>query len=147
MMSVSPVVKKETARIAAGSVLLSVVMMGIFALSGHFDLTVLWGALLGTGYAVLNFFLMAYTIQKGTESTHTQAKAKIQFSYTLRTLLMLAVGITGMVLPCFNWLAVLLPFVFPRITIHLMQILKIVDPIPKKAGSLVEQEGRENIEK
>lgn len=146
-MSVSPVVKKETARIAAGCILLSVVMVGIFALCGRFDLTVLWGALLGTGYAILNFFLMAYTIQKGTESTHTQAKAKIQISYTLRTLFMLAVGIMGMALPCFNWLAVLLPFVFPRITIYLMQILKIADPIPKKTGSQVEQKGRENTEK
>ena len=45
---------------------------------------------------------MAYTMQKSAESTHTQAKTKIQVSYTLRTLLMLVVGVMGMVLPCLS---------------------------------------------
>ena len=86
---------------------------------------------------------MAYTMQKSAESTHTQAKTKIQVSYTLRTLLMLAVGVMGMVLPCFNWLAVLLPFIFPSITIYIMHILKIAD-LPKKQDAPVEEDGREN---
>ena len=143
-MSISPVVKKETIRIATGCIALSAVMVAVFALCGRFDWPVLWGALLGTAYAILNFFLMAYTMQKSAESTHTQAKTKIQFSYTLRTLLMLVVGVMGMVLPCFNWISVLLPFIFPSITIYIMHILKIADPIPKNQGSPVEQDGGEN---
>ncbi len=126
-MRVSPVVWKETKRIAIGVLILTALMVAIFAVCGHFDSTVLLGALLGCAYAIVNFFLMAYTIQRGTETTHTKAKARVQVSYTLRMLLMLAVGIAGVALPCFHWLAVLLPFVFPRLSIYLMQLLKIVD--------------------
>ena len=143
-MKISPVVKRETARIAAGVFALSAVMVVVFALLGHFDLTVVWGALLGSCYAVLNFFLMAYTIQKGTETTHEQAKAKVQVSYMMRNLLMLVVGIVGVALPHFHWLAVLLPFVFPRIVIYLMQIFKIVDVNEPVSDVQNEPEGREN---
>ncbi len=146
-MSVNPVVKKETGHIAVGTVALSAVMVGIFVACGRFDWTVLWGALLGTGYAILNFFLMAYTIQKGTESTHEQAKTKVQLSYILRTLLMLAVGILGMALPCFYWMAVLLPFFFPRLTIHLMHLFKIADPSADNTEDQTKQEGSEEVKK
>lgn len=142
-MKISPVVKKETARIALGVCVLSAVMLGIFALCGRFDLTVLWGALFGSAYAITNFFLMAYTIQRATESKHTQAKAKIQISYTLRNLLMLAVGITGMIAPCFHWLAVILPFLFPRLSIHLMHILKL-ESRPASAEAENTAKGRES---
>ena len=57
---------------------------------------------------------------------------------------MLVVGVMGMVLPCFNWISVLLPFIFPSITIYIMHILKIADPIPKNQGSPVEQDGGKN---
>ncbi len=143
MMSVSPVVKKETARIAVGVIVLSAVMVGVFMLCGKFDPSVAYGALLGAAYAILNFFLMAYTIQKSTQLTETKAKTRIQISYTLRTLLMLAVGIAGVTLRWFHWLAVILPFVFPRITIYVMQLLKIADPISKQTEQKNESEGGE----
>ena len=83
-------------------------------------------------------------IQKGTETTHEQAKAKVQVSYMMRNLLMLVVGIVGVALPHFHWLAVLLPFVFPRIVIYLMQIFKIVDVNEPVSDVQNEPEGREN---
>lgn len=145
-MKVSPVVWKETKRIAIGVLILTALMVAIFAVCGRFDSTVLWGALLGCAYAIVNFFLMAYTIQRGTETTHTKAKTKIQLSYTLRMLLMLLVGVLGVTLPCFHWLAVLLPFVFPRLSIYLMQLLKIVDlktEPPQRAEEHAEEKGDE----
>ena len=145
-MKVSLVVWKETRRIAIGVLILTALMVAIFAVCGRFDSTVLWGALLGGTYAVVNFFLMAYTIQRGTETTHTKAKTKVQISYSIRMLLMLAVGVAGVALPCFHWLAVLLPFVFPRLSIYLMQLLKIVDLKSDPSQQAEEEKGDEKIE-
>ena len=66
-MKVQAPVKTETRRIAVGVAVLSALMLIVFVLIGRFDWTVLWGTLLGGGYAVLNFFLMALTVQHAAE--------------------------------------------------------------------------------
>lgn len=50
---------KETAIIAAGQVLCCGAMIGIFALLGKFDRSVLLGGIAGCLLAILNFFFMA----------------------------------------------------------------------------------------
>ena len=57
-MKIEPTVRKETMRIAKGTVILSVVMILVFALLKKFDYTVVLGAALGTATAILNFFLL-----------------------------------------------------------------------------------------
>ena len=49
----------ETAIVLAGEIIGSAAMVGIFALLGKFDSTVLLGALVGALAATLNFFFMA----------------------------------------------------------------------------------------
>lgn len=66
-MKIEPAVKKETGIIACGVTLMSAVMVGIFAIAGHFDMTVLWGAVLGTVLAVGNFFLMGLGVQAAAD--------------------------------------------------------------------------------
>ena len=63
-MKIQEATKRETLHIAAGTLAFSAVMNGVFALLGRWDLTVLWGTLLGGGFAVLNFFLLGLTVQK-----------------------------------------------------------------------------------
>ena len=63
-MKVQPAVRQETARIAAGTAVLTVIMVAVFLILGRFDWTVITGALLGYLAAVGNFFLMALTVQK-----------------------------------------------------------------------------------
>ena len=66
-MKVQPAVRQETARIALGTGILTVLMIAVFLIIRRFDWTVLTGALLGCGAAVANFFLMALTVQKAAD--------------------------------------------------------------------------------
>jgi len=150
-LKVGAAVRRETLKIALGTAVMTVLMVAVFLIVRRFDWTVLTGALLGYAAAVLNFFLMALTVQKAAddmpaasqadtpeaapEDTDTEfdekvlrlkeplspgakkAKQRIQLSYTLRMLLMGGLAILGVVLPCFNSVAVLLPMLFPRIVI------------------------------
>ena len=58
-MRVQPAVKKETLHIAAGTGLMTAVMLLVFLLLGRLTLPVVLGALLGACFAVLNFFCWA----------------------------------------------------------------------------------------
>lgn len=66
-MKIQPAVKKETGIIAAGVVVLTAIMVAIFLVTGHFDMTVLWGALLGACLAIGNFFLLGLGVQAAAE--------------------------------------------------------------------------------
>ena len=45
------IVYRETAVVAAGVAICSAIMFGVYALMGKFDMSVLWGGLVGTGVA------------------------------------------------------------------------------------------------
>ncbi|MDD3430283.1 MAG: ATP synthase subunit I [Oscillospiraceae bacterium] len=123
MKKIQPAVKKETLHIAFGTFILAAIMVGIFALLGQFNITVIWGALLGVCFAVLNFFLLGLTVQKATTySDEKRAKAFMQLSYSLRMLLTLGVALLGIWAPVFNGIATVLPLLFPRFTIAAMSI-------------------------
>ena len=67
-MKIQPAVRTETVRIAMGTAFFSLVMLLVFALLDRLDVTVVLGTLLGAGAAVLNFFLMALSVQRAAES-------------------------------------------------------------------------------
>ncbi len=116
-MKMDKTVKKETAVIIIGTLILGAVMVAVFALLGKYDYTVLTGTALGSFAAVLNFFLMALTVQKAVGCDEAEAKKKIQISYTVRSIALLAVLGVGVYLPYFHWLPVVVSSLFPRITI------------------------------
>ena len=102
-MKISSAVKTETLHIAAGTGILTVVMTAVFFVIGRFSLPVLWGALLGGGAAVLNFFLLGLTVQRAArEEDQARMKMRMQFSYSLRMLFLLAVCFAGFKLSAFN---------------------------------------------
>lgn len=124
-MKIQEAIKKETIHIAMGTLILSAVMVVIFILLGKFDEKVLFGTLLGGTFAVLNFFLLGITIQKATKiENEGRAKATMQFSYSMRMLATLGIGIIGFMVPVFNWVAAIFPLLFPRITIFIMNLAK-----------------------
>ena len=55
-MKVQQATKRETLHIAMGVLCFSAVMNLVFALLGRWEPPVLWGSLLGGGFAILNFF-------------------------------------------------------------------------------------------
>ena len=115
-MKLDPTVKKETLYIALCTVILSFVMEAGFLIAGYFDLTVLFGNLLGGASAVLNFFLMGLSVQKAVSKTDEKdAKAVLRVSMLYRNMMIIAIAAIGAFVPCFNIFAVLIPLFFPRI--------------------------------
>ena len=62
-MKFSSDIKKNIYYVSAISVILCALMLSVFLLAGYFSLKVLWGALIGTFLAVLNFYLLAFTLK------------------------------------------------------------------------------------
>lgn len=116
-MKIDKTVRQETVYIAAGTLILSVLMQAVFLIIGKWDYTVLLGNILGAIGAVMNFFLMGLTVQSAVSKDANEAKQKMKASQALRTLFLLIIALLGGILPCFQIFAVLIPLFFPRITI------------------------------
>ena len=130
-MRVQEATRRETCHIALGVLAFSAVMHVVYLALRRWALSVLWGNLLGGGFAVLNFFLLGLTVQKiASETDEKRAKLKLQGSYTLRMLMTLAVVIVAVKVPCFAaaWPAAVLPLFFPRLTILAMQLMGMYKP-------------------
>ena len=133
-MRVQKATRRETIHIALGVLVFSAVMHGVFWAIGRWEWGVLWGNLLGGGFAVLNFFLLGLTVQKVANMTdEKRAKLKLQSSYTLRMLLTVAVIAVAVLVPCFVWPAAVIPLLFPRLTILAMQAMGMYRPDKKTA--------------
>lgn len=119
MKKIDPTVQTETKFIAGVVLIASAVMEGVFLLLGAWDLTVLWGNLLGAAATVLNFFLMGLTIQKALDKSEEDARKQMKASQSLRLLLLLLVAILGATVDCFHLVAVIVPMLFPRIGVSI----------------------------
>ena len=100
MKKIDPVVMKETMRILIGSIVLGAIMNAVFLMLRCWNLPVLFGTLLGTAGAVLNFFLMAQTVYHSVTLQQDEVKRKVRFSHSLRTLMLLVLMILGIALSC-----------------------------------------------
>lgn len=154
-MTIQPAVRQETKKIAVGVGVLSMLMIAVFLILRRFDFSVFLGALIGSAAAVLNFFLMALSVQKaadsmkplppaeeaeqeeGTEGEEAplsdeakEARKRMQLSYTLRMLMMAGIAIVCVVLPFINSYAALIPMLFPRIVIS---VIGLIQKNPKEA--------------
>ena len=144
-MKVQDAVKKETMHIAVGTLLLTAVMLLVFFVMGRLDQPVVLGALLGSSFAILNFFLLGLSVQKSVSSDNaTRGKLVMTLSYSLRMLAMMGVVVAGLSLPYFSWVTVVLPQLFPRLTIAGMQLLGMYKP--EKKGEDEETEEGEQAE-
>lgn len=117
MKRTDPTVRKETIYIAAWTVILSVFIHSVFLILKRWDLTVLYGNLLGIFVAVLNFFLLGRTVQSALEKEEKDAKNAMKVSQMLRYLMIIIFVAVAAVLKCFNIIAVIVPLLFPRIAI------------------------------
>ena len=119
MKKIDPIVIKETTYIFAFTVIFSMLMESVFLIVGAWDYTVLLGNLLGIIAATLNFLLMGITVQNALDKEEKQAKNLIKLSQTARLFMMFAFALVGYLVPVFNAIAVVVPFLFPRIAIML----------------------------
>lgn len=123
---------QQTAIIGAGQAVCTAAMIGIFALLGKFDLTVLWGGLLGALIATANFFLMSAFATAAADKAEAQDVAGgqklIQLSYMGRMIgLFLVLFLCAKSGFC-NLIALVIPLVFTR------PILTISELFKKKGG-------------
>lgn len=128
-MKVQQATKRETLHIAMGTLVFSIAMNLIFALLKRWDLSVLWGSLLGGGFAVANFFALGLTVQKmAADPNEKRGKLTMQLSYTLRMLFTLFIVVLAIKLPGISWPAAVISLFFPRLTILAMQLLGLYKP-------------------
>lgn len=122
------IVFQETGIVTLGVSLCAAAMVGIFAMLGIFDLSVVLGAVMGTVLAVLNFFVMAVCASLAADKAAAQdvkgAQGLIGASQTGRYLVLglvlFACGRSG----AFNLFALVLPLVFVRPTITIAEFFR-----------------------
>ena len=66
------IVWKETAIVAVGVAICTALMVGIFALLGYFDMSVLLGGLVGAAIAVVNFLVLAIVATLAADKAEQQ---------------------------------------------------------------------------
>lgn len=129
---IQPAVKKETKRVTViTAVGVAVMWIGfgifhwIFPEKVPFDYTVFLGGLGGGLIAVLNFFLMGLTVQKVASSEDEEkARLKMKASYSQRMLLQMVWVVIAIAAPCFQFVAGLLPLLFPGFGIKILGIAR-----------------------
>lgn len=129
MKGLDETVKKETAYIAAWTVILSAVMESVYLIVGLWEPDVLFGNLISGLAAVLNFLLMGITVQKALDRDEKDAAQLMRFSQSMRMLMLLALGAVGAFF--FDPLAAVLPLFFPRIAITFRPLFGKRDAQPK----------------
>ena len=130
--NVQPAVKKETGKVAAITGIGLILMWIVFGVlhvfmpqKVPFDYTVILGGLFGGAVAVLNFFLMGMAVQKAAaETEEAAAKRWIQASYSQRNMMQMLWVILTIVLPCFQFVAGILPLLIPGTAIKLVGAVK-----------------------
>lgn len=109
---------KQTGIIAAGQAVCVAAMIGIFALLGHYDRSVLLGGIFGGLLAVLNFFFMAVGATLAADKAEKQnvkgGQATIQASYLLRMVLLFVVLFALVKSGLCNVITAVLPLAFTR---------------------------------
>ena len=109
---------RQTLMVALGVALCAAAMVGVFALLGYFDMSVVWGAAVGSLISIGNFFIMGMTTTMAAEKAANQdvkgGQALISMSYMGRMALMLVVLIVCGKSGLFNVIALAVPLVFVR---------------------------------
>ncbi len=127
-MNPQKLVFSQTAVVAVGEALGVGAMYGIFALLGKFNNTVLLGGIVGGFMTVLNFFLMAVSVNiaadKATDQNVNGAKAVVKLSYFGRLVLLAVVLFAFLKSGLCNPIALVVPLIFSRITLTLWEFFR-----------------------
>lgn len=130
--SIQPAVKKETKNVAIYTgigVILMWIVFGVLHMiipeKVVFDLTVILGGIGGGLIAVLNFFLLGLTVQKVAAAEDEEIGRKLmKSSYSQRMMLQAVWMVVAIAAPCFQFVAGLVPLLFPGAGIKIMGIIK-----------------------
>ena len=96
------------------------VMVAVFAICGYFSWGVVLSGLLGGTTAILNLFLLALTIEKSLSKGGKGAQSFMGISYIIRIAMIAAVVVFAIKNQYLNYVAVVIPLVFPQIIIKIL---------------------------
>lgn len=123
MAKMDPVVKKETEYVAIWVMAGCMLIQGVCLVLHWWNLTILWGSLLGGATAVVNFLLMCRMVQKAVNQNEKQAKNTVKLSQGLRLIMQGLILVLAAVLSnVFNIWATAIPLLIPRIAISLREL-------------------------
>lgn len=121
-------VVKQTGILAVGQTICVAAMVGIFALLGHYDQTVLLGGIFGGVLAIANFFFMAVGATLAADRAEKQdvkgGQALVQSSYMLRMALLAVILFALVKSGLCNVIAVVLPLAFNRPIITISEFFR-----------------------
>ena len=122
------IVYRETGIVAIGVTVCTAVIMLVYALLGRFELSVLWGGLMGAVLSIGNFFLMALATSLAADKPEKQdvkgGSLLVRNSYMLRLLVLFVVLILCAKTEVFNLIALVLPLVFVRPTLTVVEFFR-----------------------
>lgn len=108
-----------------GELLLTGVMLAVYALIGRFSLKVLWSAALGAGAVLLNFTVMILALlQAEKRGSPEKGQLYVRATYALRLVLLAAVLILALRSKVFDPLATALPLCFQPIAVWLFELFR-----------------------
>ena len=119
------VIMKEVKTIAMGTAVCAAVMCLVFLAAGYFSTGVILGAVMGSCFAVGNFWYLGKTIERMLNGGDAK---KLQSTYVYRLGIHAACVILALKIPAINPIAGIVPLFFPRITIFFMQMTGKYDP-------------------
>ena len=123
----------QVVTIFIGELLLSALMVGVFALLGYFDKSVLFGAAAGSVIATINHLVLVLGVLAASSKAEQQdvkgGQALVQMSYFGRTIGLFLILVLCAKTGIFNLIALVIPLVFTR------PILTITDHFNKKGGN------------
>ena len=118
----------QTGIVALGELVGVVAMIGIFALLGSFDMTVLLGGIVGGLVATGNFLAMAIGVNIAADKAENQnvkgGQATIKISYILRLAVMVLVLFAFTKSGLCNVIALVVPLIFVRITLTVAEFFR-----------------------
>ena len=116
-----------------GQLLLSALMVGVFAVLGYYDASVVYGAAAGALIATLNHLVLVFGVVAASDKAEKQdvkgGQALVQISYTGRLIVLFLILVLCAKSGVFNLLALVLPLAFTR------PILTVAEFFKKKGGS------------
>ena len=123
-MKLQPASRREIKRIAIGTALLDLLMIGVFLILGLLKiidfqpLPILLAAFIGSALAIGSFTLLCITVQQAVEiQDRKKMQAKFQLSYNLRMVVQAGWVVICFFVPWLNIFAGAIPLAFPKVTI------------------------------
>lgn len=121
-------VLRETGMLAVGEAICTALMVGVFALAGYYNTSVLIGGIVGAVMAVGNFFLMAVAADaaadKAVNGDVKGGKELVKASFRMRLLVMAGLLFLFAKSGICNLIAMIVPLVLTRIIITVIEFFR-----------------------